>query len=748
MKLRNIFCLGFSLVEVLVAIGLLSASGYGIMRVSKFFAEGGKSIELDLESTIFLKEIQSALSNNDRCKDVVNSKNKDKINELNLSKKLSISSIEIFDNKNKTSGEIKIFDFEEGTEKSVIKYLELTYSKDRAQSGGKTHKFPLIPVYLHYENTNSIKSCTTDLEKRHKDEEQCSLLGGVLLGSDCRFPIYDVCKGFDNSSSPKDSQYLTCVRNNLRKTDVTPTSFKPFYTKTGDENILCELETHATTLSFFIANSTGKSLLKSGATSYCKTQKQAPVLEKNNLTPEIQNSCDCWALKDLGVYTFSELQGICTKKIEECENCWDQPIDFNTKLSSTCAHLRNYCSCWNSNLFAHEKAVACTNKNCAECWISHATFKEKNFDQDFRKNLYSCNGVASASKETQDACWFSDLRTSTKITTCNPANETCWDSDLSAFEKIQTCSKNDNCWLSNLSVDQKMRECPKETNNCWNFYAPEDANVTPQEITRWKKQNCSKQAPACWLFATQKNNDELNYELSWKESNCAANETCWYANGLTGDNDDRYEQEISWQNDLAWKRRVCPKNTESCATYGSDQDQNNIRWRKDNCDAATCFNLDPDGTNGKTFSNWKSKFCNTNDLSGACWKASDDPDGDSGLVIAVSEKTSACRNVQGLDCMKVAKSVDSCYIGKSCFYINNPQQQNQNNYNYYNSITPYKTRAECQQANQNSSHLQTNCSECPKTSMQNQGGGGWNNFNQTQNILWTKLYPNNYLLNN
>lgn len=522
-RMKKILKGGFSLVEILLALGILGVAGVGLMKFVDSANKGGTSVKEDMELTYLVNDFNAVFIKEDPATkksfskiifeddmDITNGGNwvsggvdgvvarfENQLGQLsthNLSNFL-IKSI-AYEGINSGS---KLYDISYKVGSSD-QYMKVRYGllkivvekKNQNSSGAKQLIVPPLPLVCNFNIVDDkLNFCASDTNYLIPQERRATLLGGVSIGGVVHFPKYDNFQSEKNATSgPLTSAYndngtrnmndplfnaavdgyaKKIVENHLKPATVIqyiPLNNSPLDAHDG---VLCELDKLT---AFLITKDSGGV----SQTNFCKTPVSTST-SNLTLSYDFAETCACYRMKN---YSATDL-------LKHCK-------------ARNCVEKINLCLSVNNNPADNFSAARkCFNDN--ESW--------------------------------EDLCQFSDM--TNKASNCKDSG--CWlSADIKWAEKITKCDKN--------QLDGE----------CWEAKAlhPDDAaSVTKEDVSEWKKNNCTTHegqdddvADACW----EADDIDVDFKVgnSWGTygKRCSKDSgMCWYSEEISRDWKTKYPAE-------------------------------------------------------------------------------------------------------------------------------------------------------------------------------------------------------------
>lgn len=270
---------GFSLVEVMVGLGLLGVITY--FSVSGVRKLGGinENVQAELDARYLAREVQDALGDFTRCQ-IIMSKYIPNINSgarnasmngplmltdfqatlkispqfntprlIALNRKVNVKNARLIGSPlNPVSGLGKIFEDNSeantGVPKNVMKgageilsgVIGLQFNKDEGLASQRgIDRWHYMQIYFFIKPTGEISRCTTSPEKFQVIQSSCNSLGGILAFDGCRAAVFKSC----DPSLPKD-KLQTCMNEIARKNNLPIVEYAPVLG--SGQSVFCQME--------------------------------------------------------------------------------------------------------------------------------------------------------------------------------------------------------------------------------------------------------------------------------------------------------------------------------------------------------------------------------------------------------------------------------------------------------------------------------------------------------------------------
>lgn len=181
---------GFTLLEIVVATGLLAALSLGVVSLLQTMTKGQNTAETKIEELEIRRMITTVLTNKDACLNTLGGKSiGETITEIKNSEHHSMFETDkIYGNNTLKISAMKTLDldqaFDDGTR---MINLEVSFVKLKNISGNL--KTTTVPIRVEAPSADGkITSCFADADSMI--QKSCETAGGTWLGSSCSFPQY------------------------------------------------------------------------------------------------------------------------------------------------------------------------------------------------------------------------------------------------------------------------------------------------------------------------------------------------------------------------------------------------------------------------------------------------------------------------------------------------------------------------------------------------------------------------------
>lgn len=264
---------GFSIVEVLVSLGLLGVITYYSVQGMDQVTKVNRHVEADVNASFLLQETQEVLSRLGACKQIMSGyipvMNATILNAHNgapfvlddfqtvldpyfnstevkgILNKIQIHEAKLFGNvlipnqgmgvifqDDSTIGKTKLSPVNAGKILSAVIGLKLIRTEDHNKVIDRN---VYLPLYFFVDQAGVIQRCTASTEKMQVLHGSCNALGGILTYDGCRAAVFESCARTLNKA-----QYTNCSQALARKPNLALVEYSPILG--DDKGVFCRME--------------------------------------------------------------------------------------------------------------------------------------------------------------------------------------------------------------------------------------------------------------------------------------------------------------------------------------------------------------------------------------------------------------------------------------------------------------------------------------------------------------------------